>query len=265
MSGSEGPVTIRSTEQFNNLLKSSKVVVVDCTFIGIVIIISLHSIIPQTDRKFHNTDHCWPHPTVYADWCGPCKQIAPHYETLARSLTRPGAITFAKVNSDEHTEISQKYSVSSLPTFLVFRDGKVEKKVQGANPRELTRVVQALVSEVSSLGSGSGSGSGGAWRGADLPKGYSDITDQIESRNLELLNADDDAGPVKVLFESSKPSALEKGKNKPSSPDWVQSGADDQLLLFIPFQSSVKLHTLQVCAAFLGCMASLTVANHGHH
>ena len=49
-----------------------------------------------------------------------------------------------------------------------------------------------------------------------------------------------------MLFDSSKPSALDKGKG--SSKDWVQSGADDQLLLFIPLQGSVKLHTLQVSA-----------------
>lgn len=223
--------------------------------------ISLHCEILQQARQSNDADPSARTRAVYADWCGPCKQIAPHYETLARSLTRPGAITFAKVNSDEQTEIAQQYSVSALPTFLVFRDGKVEKKVQGANPRELTRVVQELVSEVSSLGSGSGSGNGGSWRGAELPKGYSDITDQIEARNCELLNADEDGGPVKVLFESSKPSALDKGKSKPSSPDWVQSGADDQLLLFIPFQSSIKLHTLQVRATGLNSTSFLTVTN----
>jgi hypothetical protein len=108
--------------------------------------------------------------------------------------------------------------------------------------------VEKLASEIESLGSGSGSGSGssGSWRGAEIPRGYGDITDQIEVRNCELLNADDEAGPVKVLFESTKPSALDKGKGKPSSPDWIQSSTDDQLLLFIPFQGSIKLHTLQV-------------------
>lgn len=113
------------------------------------------------------------------------------------------------------------------------------QKVQGANPSELKTVVQKLASEVESLGSGSG-----AWTGAELPKGYSDITDEVEIRNCELLNADEDAGPVKVLFDTSKPSAL--GEDSGSKKDWVQSGADDQLLLFIPFQGTIKVHTLQV-------------------
>lgn len=198
---------------------------------------------------------------VYADWCAPCKQIAPYFDGLARSLSRPNQITFVKINNDEQTELATEYGVTALPTFLLFRNGKVNQKVQGANPLELKKVVEKLVSEIESLGSesGSGSGSGGPWKGAEVPRGYSDITDQIEIRNCELLNADDDAGPVKVLFEDTKPSALGDGKGKASSPDWIQSSTDDQLLLFIPFQSSIKLHTLQVCTK-LATHTSLTSA-----
>ncbi|KAL2212306.1 DUF1000-domain-containing protein [Sarocladium strictum] len=199
-------VKISSKGQFDALLKSSRIVVAD----------------------------------FYADWCGPCKAIAPLYESLSESLSRPNLVTFVKINSDEQTELGQQYSVSGLPTFLVFRDGKVIEKVRGANQAELRSVVQKLASEVESLGSGSG----GQWSGAEIPKGYVDITEEVEIRNCELLNADEDAGPVKVLFDSAKPSALGEGAG--SKKDWVQSGADDQLLLFIPFQSTIKLHTLQI-------------------
>ena len=48
---------------------------------------------------------------VYADWCGPCKAIAPVYEKLASQLSRPNHITFTKVNGDEQTELAQAYSV----------------------------------------------------------------------------------------------------------------------------------------------------------
>lgn len=131
-----------------------------------------------------------------------------------------------------------------MPTFLVFRDGKVTDKVQGADPHKLKGILEKLASEVESLGESSGSGSGGAnWKGAEAPRGYSDITDQIELRDLEVLNADEAAGGVRVLFDGSKPSALGNGKG--TSKDYVQSGADDQLLLYVPFQSIVKLHTLQ--------------------
>ena len=150
-------------------------------------------------------------------------------------------VTFVKINSDNNQDIAQQYSVSALPTFLVFRDGKVGDKIQGANPAELKKVVEKLASDIETLGESS---SGGQWAGAELPRGYGDITDQVELRGCELLNADEDTGPVKVLFDSSKPKGFDK--DTASSKDFVQSGADDQLLLFIPFQSSVKLHTLQV-------------------
>lgn len=153
-------------------------------------------------------------------------------------------MTFVKINSDNNSEISAEYSISALPTFLIFRDGKVDDRIQGANPTQLKAAVMKLASEVESLGEGSGS-SGADWKPAEIPKGYSDITDQVELRGCELLNADEDAGPVKVLFERSAPSGLDKSK-KGSSKDFVQSGADDQLLLYIPFQSTIKLHTLQV-------------------
>ncbi|GJN83671.1 hypothetical protein PLIIFM63780_007220 [Purpureocillium lilacinum] len=211
---SKSLVEISSKEQFDKTLKGSKIVVAD----------------------------------FYADWCAPCKQIAPLYQTLAESLSRPNVVTFTKVNSDNNAALAQEYGVTALPTFLLFRDAKVTQKIQGANPAELKKVVQDLAAEVESLGEGSGgSGSGGgAWKGAEIPRGYSDISDQVEIRNCELLNADEDAGPVKVLFTESRPSALDKGKAAAKDKDWVQSGADDQLLLFVPFQGSVKLHTLQI-------------------
>jgi thiol-disulfide isomerase/thioredoxin len=50
---------------------------------------------------------------VYADWCGPCKAIAPVYESLSTSLSRPNLITFAKVNTDTQREIAAKYTISA--------------------------------------------------------------------------------------------------------------------------------------------------------
>lgn len=183
--------------------------------------------------------------TVWAEWCGPCKQIAPIYESLAESLSVPDFVTFVKVDNDTQTEISRQYAVTALPTFLIFREGHVIDRVHGADRKKLYETVQNLVKELSTLGNSSVPGAAGAqWKGAEIPRGYSDITDQIELKGCELLNADEDAGPVKVLFETTKPSALE-GNGKATSKDWVESGADDQLLLYIPLQSIVKLHTLQ--------------------
>jgi hypothetical protein len=160
-------------------------------------------------------------------------------------------VTFVKVNTDQQKDVAQAYRVTSLPTFILFRNGKVIDKVQGADPMKLQALVKKLSDEVQNLGSGSGeasgsgSGNGGAaWRGAGLPRGYNDITDQVELRYCELLNVDPDAGSVRVLFDTAKPSALSGGKG--AAKDWVESDTDEQLLLFMPFQSMLKLHTLQV-------------------
>lgn len=50
---------------------------------------------------------------VYADWCGPCKQIAPIFEQLSEKLSRPNQITFIKINTDEQQEVAQEYGVSA--------------------------------------------------------------------------------------------------------------------------------------------------------
>lgn len=54
-----------------------------------------------------------PSRTVYADWCGPCKQIAPIYEQLSAQLSRPNKITFAKVNTEQQGEVAKQYGVTA--------------------------------------------------------------------------------------------------------------------------------------------------------
>ncbi|KAG7292685.1 hypothetical protein NEMBOFW57_002722 [Staphylotrichum longicolle] len=176
--------------------------------------------------------------------------FAPLFEQLSQTLSRPNLVTFVKVNTDQQKDVAQAYRVTSLPTFIIFRNGKVADRVQGADPLKLQSIVKKLSQEVESIGNGgggeaSGSGSnGGSWRGAELPRGYTDITSEIELQRCELLNVDPDAGSVRVLFDTAKPSALSGAKS--ASKDWVESDTDEQLLLFVPFQSMLKLHTLQI-------------------
>jgi hypothetical protein len=138
-------------------------------------------------------------------------------------------------------------AVDSLPTFMVFEQGKVVDKIQGADPRKLQAVVKKLIAAAEGPSSGlGGSSSDSSWRVGDLPKGYNDVTDQIDVKGLELLNADSEFGTVRTLFESSKPTGLAKGKADEKAKDWVESDTDEQLMLFMPFQSTLKVHTLQV-------------------
>ncbi len=66
----------------------------------------------------------------WAEWCGPCKTIAPLLEELAAELGDQIKIT--KLNVDENPEIAMRYRVMSIPTLLVFDGGEIKKKIVGA-------------------------------------------------------------------------------------------------------------------------------------
>lgn len=67
---------------------------------------------------------------VWAPWCGPCKAMAPHFEATARQLEPK--FRFAKVNSDEEPNLAARFNIRSIPTLLVFRDGREVARQSGA-------------------------------------------------------------------------------------------------------------------------------------
>lgn len=75
----------------------------------------------------------------------------------------------------------------------------------------------------------------------------------MDVRGLDLLNSDSDFGTVRTLFETSQPSALKKGKGAATgsegSKDWVESDVDNQLMLYVPFTSTLKVHTIHITSA----------------
>ncbi len=66
----------------------------------------------------------------WAEWCGPCKAIAPLLEEVAREYS--GKITVAKVNVDENQQIPQKYGIRGIPTLMLFKGGNIEATKVGA-------------------------------------------------------------------------------------------------------------------------------------
>ena len=65
----------------------------------------------------------------YADWCGPCNAMAPVIEELAKELE--GKVKVGKINVDENPDIAVEYNVMSIPTLIVFKNGKEEKRLVG--------------------------------------------------------------------------------------------------------------------------------------
>ncbi|KAK4156757.1 hypothetical protein C8A00DRAFT_12305 [Chaetomidium leptoderma] len=107
----------------------------------------------------------------YADWCGPCKMIAPTFESLATKYAKPNKIAFCKIDVDAQGEVAQQYGVRAMPTFLVLRNGSVIETIQGANPQALTAAVDKAVKLAGPGAAGGGatfSGSGQRLGGAGV-------------------------------------------------------------------------------------------------
>ncbi|MBQ2889938.1 MAG: thioredoxin [Clostridia bacterium] len=69
----------------------------------------------------------------YADWCGPCKMVSPIVDEIADERTD---ITVGKINVDESSALAMKYNVMSIPTLIVFKDGKEFDHIIGYSPKE---------------------------------------------------------------------------------------------------------------------------------
>ena len=76
----------------------------------------------------------------WATWCGPCKMVAPIIEELSEELKEE--ITVAKVDVDREQEIAMKYGVMSIPTLILFKDGRELRRAIGFRPK--TRILEFL-------------------------------------------------------------------------------------------------------------------------
>lgn len=141
--------------------------------------------------------------------------------------------------------------------------------IRGANPAELLASIKKLMGNLPANKDEEGFGGSGEasissnsdseWLGLDLSRGYSNVTAEVDPRGLDLLNFNSNLGSAAILFDESKPSALandKKGKGKTDASgsegdskigkDWIESDTDEQLMLYVPFKSKLKIQSLQI-------------------
>ena len=80
----------------------------------------------------------------YATWCGPCKMLAPVFEQAGEEMKNDA--TFLKVDIDQSLELAQQFRISTVPTMMIFKDGKPVETLVGFMPKE--RIVQKVKSHL---------------------------------------------------------------------------------------------------------------------
>ena len=105
-------------------------------------------IVHLTDDSFDETIKNAHGPVMvdfWAAWCGPCKTIAPYLDQLAGEVE--GKATVAKVNVDENGDLSARFGIRSIPTLVVFKEGRVVDQIIGARSQdELRTLLQKHIS-----------------------------------------------------------------------------------------------------------------------
>jgi thioredoxin 1 len=92
-----------------------------------------HAAVTLTDETFDEEIKSSEQPVLvdfWAEWCGPCKMVAPVLDEIAAD--NPGKIRIGKINIDENLELARRYEVMSIPTLILFKDGEPQLRIVGA-------------------------------------------------------------------------------------------------------------------------------------
>ncbi|KAG8953998.1 hypothetical protein FRC04_000982 [Tulasnella sp. 424] len=172
--------------------------------------------------------------------------IAPVYSQLADEFK---TVTFTKVDVDKLQPVAKKYNVSAMPTFVVIKDKKVVGELKGADPRGLRALVVKHAPKPSESSEASGSGeSGPAPSDVRVPpypsRGDANEQHQLQVSLLEYL----DLTQVNCLNENPEHTlkSIIESRLRNSGPAYLESDADEQLLLTIPFNQVVRIRSIVI-------------------
>lgn len=161
----------------------------------------------------------------YANWCGPCKSVAPHFKTLSDEF---GDVIFCKVNVDECQELFQSMNGSSIPDFRFVHKGVQIGKVTGGSPEKLRAELEKRVKQVEACNSSNTGVNYGI-------KGSCDLVKTIDAINCNAKNETD--------VESWKVAC---GLPHTLGCDTLKSDCDAELILRIEFTEQVKLYGIKI-------------------
>jgi thioredoxin len=157
----------------------------------------------------------------FATWCGPCQQIAPIFEQLSQRYTQA---VFVKVDVEKCQVAAQSQGVTAMPTFHYYINKNRVDTLRGASASELETKIKKWIE--TAAGSGAGSG-----EEAEVP-GQMDLYGFISKKDSECLN-------------ESNSHQLNDCLNA-GGASYLESDADEQLIINIPFNQPVKLHSLKI-------------------
>lgn len=151
-----------------------------------------------------------------AEWCGPCKRIAPFYDELSTRFPRA---VFLKVDVDTCPTTAALHSITAMPTFMFVRSKEVLEKLQGAD----NAVLEAKVKELYEAEGWDGEFTSGV-------QGMVELNTFVREEGTECLNQDDDHPYTNCLMKG---------------PECLKSDCDEQLILNLAFNQVVKVHSLR--------------------
>jgi len=157
-----------------------------------------------------------------ASWCGPCRQIAPFFETLPDKY--PDAV-FLKVDVDECPDTAQSQQVQAMPTFNFYKSCAKIDSMRGANEAALEEKIRTHLGVT-----GSGADGEGATDGCPVP-GHKFLNGEVNSAASECLNESDDHPLAHCLTQEG---------------GFLASDCDEQLIISLSFNQAVKVHSLMI-------------------